>query len=202
MLRPILFLRPHAAGIEFHAGHVTNLAQDTVDYLARQLTVRVRKPEVSFYGDRAVKKQAGAKLRDIVEVGHHAAGTAGLLVLPANVHCIRTKHPGCNTPVDHTVGYRQGFGKALPRSRRATPTTRAASSVFRWVSKAAMASSCFRPNFAPCPVIWEQLRTSALDLTSRFRPVGSGLPSQDASDYRRNRESDSPYSTIPHPVLG
>jgi hypothetical protein len=77
----------------------------------------VLNPKGSFYGDRAVKEQAGAKLRDIVEVGHHAAGTAGLLVLPANIHCIRTKHPGRNTPVDHTVAYRQGFGKALPRSR-------------------------------------------------------------------------------------
>ncbi len=115
MLRPIAFLRPLAAGVEFHAGHVTNLPHDAVDYLARQFTVRVLNPKGSFYGDRAIKEQTSAKLRDIVEVGHHAADTAGVLVLPENVHCIRAKHPGSNTPVDHTVAYRQGFGKALPQ---------------------------------------------------------------------------------------
>ena len=73
----------------------------------------MRNPKGSFYGDRTIKEQTSAKLQDIVEVGHHAAGTAGVLVLPANVHCIRAKHPGCNTPVDHTVAYRQRFAKAL-----------------------------------------------------------------------------------------
>jgi hypothetical protein len=117
MFRPIVFLRPPAAGVEFRAGYVTNLPPDAVDYLARQFTVRVRNPKGSFYRNWAVKEQAGANLRDIIEVGHHSAGTASLLVLPTNVHCIRTKHPRCNTPVDHPVAYRQGFGKALPQSR-------------------------------------------------------------------------------------
>jgi hypothetical protein len=113
MLRLIVLLCPPATGIEFHAYDVTNLPPDPVGYLARQLAAWVRNPQRSFHRDRQVDEQAGAKPRNIVQVGRRAAGPAGLLVLPANVHYISTKHPRFNTPVEHAVGYRQGLGNAL-----------------------------------------------------------------------------------------
>ncbi len=48
---------------------------------------------------------------------------------------------------------------------------RAASSMFRWVSRAAIASSFFRPNFAPCPVIRVHLRSPAEKVPQHRRSI-------------------------------
>jgi hypothetical protein len=118
MLRLIVLLYPWATGIEFNACEVTKLPPDPIDYLACQFTVRMSNPQRSFYRDRTIYEQTDARPRDIVQVGRRATCTAGLLVLPANVHYISAKHPGFKTPVEHTVAYRQGLEKALALMRR------------------------------------------------------------------------------------
>jgi hypothetical protein len=93
---------PLATGVKFDAQEVPDLAVHTIPNFAYELTLGVADAKISLERDGLVELKTGSGKRDIFQIGDTLAKTPGL-VLPLDVHHIRTQHPGFYAPVEHTL---------------------------------------------------------------------------------------------------
>jgi hypothetical protein len=93
---------PPATGVKFDAQEVPNLAVHTVPNFAYELALGVADAKIGLERDGLVELKTGPGKRDVLQVGDTLAKTPGL-VLPLDVHHIRTQHPGFYAPVEHTL---------------------------------------------------------------------------------------------------
>jgi hypothetical protein len=100
---------PLATGIEFNAQEISNLAVHTIPNFADKLAFGVADAKVGLQRDRLVELKTGSGKRDVFQIGHTFANAPGL-VLPLDIHHIRTQHPWLYAPVEHTllIGEREG----------------------------------------------------------------------------------------------
>jgi hypothetical protein len=93
---------PSATRIEFDPQEVSNLAVHTVPNLAEQLSLGVADTKIGLQGNRLVELKTRSRQRDVFQIGYSFANAPGL-VLPLDIHHIRTQHPGLYAPVEHTL---------------------------------------------------------------------------------------------------
>jgi hypothetical protein len=93
---------PPATRVKFDAQEVPDLAVHTVPNFAYELALGVTDAKISLERDRLVELETGAGKRDVLQIGDTLAKAPGL-ILPLDVHHIRTQHPGLYAPVEHTL---------------------------------------------------------------------------------------------------
>jgi hypothetical protein len=93
---------PSATRIEFDPQEVSNLAVHTVPNLAEQFSLGIADAKVGLQRDRLVELKTRSRQRDVFQIGYSFANAPGL-VLPLDIHHIRTQHPGLYAPVEHTL---------------------------------------------------------------------------------------------------
>jgi hypothetical protein len=93
---------PFTTGIEFDPQEVSNFAVHTVPNLAEQFSLRIADAKVGLQRDRLVELKTRSRQRDVFQIGYSFANAPGL-VLPLDIHHIRTQHPGLYAPVEHTL---------------------------------------------------------------------------------------------------
>jgi len=102
MLRLKVSRGPPASRVKFDPKEVSDLAVDTIPNFADKLTLGIADAKVGLQRDGLVELKTRAGKRDIFQIGHSLADAPGL-VLPKDVHHIRTQHPGLYAPVEHTL---------------------------------------------------------------------------------------------------
>ncbi len=93
---------PFTTRIELDPQEVSNLAIHTITNLAEQFAFGIADAQVSLQRDRLVELKTGSRPRDVFQIGYSFANAPGL-VLPLDIHHIRTQHPGLYAPVEHTL---------------------------------------------------------------------------------------------------
>src|SRR5580700_9405890 len=100
MLGAEMPLRPSAARFELDSQKVPNFAKNTVLNHAKQFAIGVAHPQRRTLRNRPVHLQAGARKRDIFQVGYTTPGSP-TLVFPLHVHQVRAEHSRFNPPIEH-----------------------------------------------------------------------------------------------------
>jgi hypothetical protein len=106
---------PSAARIEFDAKKITDLPIHTVANLTEELPFGIADTQVGLQRDGLVELETGAGKRNILKVSY-APVNAPRLVLPVDIHHIRTQHPGLYAPVEHTLLIGEQKGNVYDRA--------------------------------------------------------------------------------------
>ena len=100
MLGTEVALRPSEAGLKLDSEEIADISKNAVPHFARQFPVRIADAKRGTERYRLFHLQASARQGNILEIGH-APARAPAGVLPLDVHQVRAKHPGFNTPLHH-----------------------------------------------------------------------------------------------------
>jgi hypothetical protein len=88
---------------------ISDLAVHTIANFAQKLAFGIANAKIGLQRDRLIELETRSRKRDVFQISHTLADAPGL-VLPLDVHHIRTQQPGLYTPVEHTllIGERKG----------------------------------------------------------------------------------------------
>jgi hypothetical protein len=102
MLRLKVPRGPLAIGVKFHSQEVPDFPVHAVPNFAHKLTLGVVNAKVGLQRDGLIELKTRTGQRDVFQIGHTFPNAPGL-VLPLDIHHIRTQHPGLYAPVEHTL---------------------------------------------------------------------------------------------------
>jgi hypothetical protein len=94
--------RPFTTRLKFDPQEVTDLAVHAVPDFSRELPLGIGDAKVGLKRNRLVELKTRSRKRDVLQICHSLAN-ATRLVLPLDVHHIRTQHPGLYAPVEHML---------------------------------------------------------------------------------------------------
>jgi hypothetical protein len=94
--------RPLATRLKFDPQEVSDLAIHTVSNFAEQFSLGIADAKVGLQRDGLIELKTRSGERNIFQIGYSFANAPGL-VLPLDIHHIRTQHPGLYAPVEHTL---------------------------------------------------------------------------------------------------
>jgi hypothetical protein len=106
---------PSAAGVKLDAQKVPDFPKHTVANFARKLAFGITDAQIRLQGDGLVELETGAGKRNVFQVGYALAHAPGL-VLPQDIHHIRTQHPGLYAPIEHTLAIGEQKGNVYDRA--------------------------------------------------------------------------------------
>ena len=89
MLRFEVFQRPPGSLLELNPQEIADVSKNAVLYFARQFPLGMRDPNLRLQREGHIQLQAGARERDVFQIGHSLFRPAGL-VLPAEFHHVST----------------------------------------------------------------------------------------------------------------